>query len=183
MVYFIESSGYLKVGFTTNIDNRLKQYATHNPSFKLLYLINGSEQTEKTIHKELKDYNFRLEWFHIDDYVWYVVEFFRTKYIEDVERDEMPYVPPRNVNMDLIEHIRSSVRDDQNFPINEYWKRRWAEELQLPYCTIGHTFKTLSYKDIIQPVTGGIYKINKDNIHLIETITVDKPEENVGYSI
>lgn len=36
MLYLIENGAYLKIGFTTNLQSRLKTYRTHNPNFSLL---------------------------------------------------------------------------------------------------------------------------------------------------
>jgi len=36
MLYLIKSTEYLKIGYTDNLDSRLKQYDTHNPNYELL---------------------------------------------------------------------------------------------------------------------------------------------------
>lgn len=53
MLYLIKSSDYIKVGFTTNIRNRMKAYNTCNPDYELLDLVEGTEQDESDFHMDI----------------------------------------------------------------------------------------------------------------------------------
>ena len=72
MLYLIRSFGrgsksYLKIGFSDNLDNRLRQYRIHNPQFELISLRQGTQEDEMLLHMflDIKGYrtNFLNEWF------------------------------------------------------------------------------------------------------------------------
>lgn len=67
MVYFLlfPASKQVKIGFTTQLEKRLRAYATHNAeSFQLLKTIKGTISLEKDIHKKLQHYRAKKEFFH-----------------------------------------------------------------------------------------------------------------------
>lgn len=64
MIYLMQSGTFFKVGFTSNLEKRIKAYATHNPQAKLLaYAITYAptkRALESEIHKELKNMGFQF---------------------------------------------------------------------------------------------------------------------------
>lgn len=66
MLYLIKSSDYIKVGFTTNIKNRMKAYNTCNPDYELLDTVEGTEQDETNFHMDISKYFYRGEWFYFN---------------------------------------------------------------------------------------------------------------------
>lgn len=67
MVYFIADSEnkYIKIGYTIDIQERLKGLQTSSPLTLYLYkIIPGNTIDEKTLHKEFKEYHLRNEWFN-----------------------------------------------------------------------------------------------------------------------
>ena len=68
MLYFIKSQNYLKIGYTKDCDTynqRMKDYKTHNPNLEIIEVsLEGTLKDEKTLHKLLKLYKFRTEWFY-----------------------------------------------------------------------------------------------------------------------
>lgn len=63
MIYLIQSGNYLKIGYTTNIENRMKQYQTCNPDVFLIKIIDGEYPYENYLHKKFNKYLFKNEWF------------------------------------------------------------------------------------------------------------------------
>jgi len=64
MLYFIESFGYYKIGFTNNLKERMKAYSSMTPKFTLIGIRNGNKEEEHMFHVYLHE--FRLgnkEWF------------------------------------------------------------------------------------------------------------------------
>lgn len=64
MLYLIKSAEYLKIGYTDNLDSRLKQYDTHNPNYELLGTQNLSKWHESKLHEMCKEHHAKLEWFY-----------------------------------------------------------------------------------------------------------------------
>lgn len=70
-IYLIKSASfepntvYYKVGFTSNLINRIKPYITHNPSMVLLQTAMVYEKTgrylENAVHKEIEQLGFTFE--------------------------------------------------------------------------------------------------------------------------
>lgn len=64
MVYFIGTDEYVKIGVTTNVDQRLSQIHTSCPlPVELLKLEEGGYQREFELHTLFEEYNEKLEWF------------------------------------------------------------------------------------------------------------------------
>lgn len=65
MIYIIESGDYFKVGYTAKDfqTQRSKAYNTHNPDWKLVEILEGDSMLEVFLHKKLKPYRHRGEWF------------------------------------------------------------------------------------------------------------------------
>lgn len=85
MIYLIKSAShnqdkiFYKIGFTNNLNQRLRQYVTNNPTVELLETVITYRKTkhslEKALHKELynRGYRFKIglfnihtEWFECD---------------------------------------------------------------------------------------------------------------------
>lgn len=63
-VYFIECSGRIKIGFSTDVQSRLRSFSTGSAlKFSLVAAIDGPRQLEKAIHKLLAEHRQHGEWF------------------------------------------------------------------------------------------------------------------------
>lgn len=69
MIYLIESGNFYKIGFTENLKSRMKQYATHNPDYRLIDNFDGDKEDEKELHELCKEFHHSLEWFNKDERV------------------------------------------------------------------------------------------------------------------
>jgi hypothetical protein len=64
-VYFIECAGRIKIGFSTDVKNRMYQLATSAPSkLTLIATISGTYQLERAVQKHLLPHRVKGEWFH-----------------------------------------------------------------------------------------------------------------------
>ena len=92
MIYLILSAGFkdnnpdqferrLKIGYTDNLENRLKAYQTTNPDFMLLQTREGDTTIESYLHKKFEKYRYKdsKEWFY---YNQEIIDYFQDK-IED----------------------------------------------------------------------------------------------------
>lgn len=115
MLYFIKSNGFVKIGYAKNIDKRMKQYYTHNPDFQLLDSIDGELQEEKFLHKILKNYQFRTEWFYDVPEVYSIWNSFKQCKIDIMS------VPTKLNNFDIILlNILGSnlIKEDNKYIVN-----------------------------------------------------------------
>jgi predicted RNase H-like nuclease (RuvC/YqgF family) len=84
MLYLIKEYGknktYLKIGYTQNLEERLKAYNTHSAEFELVNSMEGSQELEAFAHKLLADYNIKGEWFKEDPMIYYVWELTKQEY-------------------------------------------------------------------------------------------------------
>jgi hypothetical protein len=90
MLYLIKEYGknktYLKIGYTQNLEERLKAYNTHSAEFELVCSMEGDQELETFAHKLLLEYNIKGEWFKEDPMVYYVWELTKQEYkIRDQE--------------------------------------------------------------------------------------------------
>ncbi len=64
MIYFIQSLDKIKVGYTTNINHRMRGLKTANPhGLILIGTVKGKKTHEHKIHKALNHHNVVGEWF------------------------------------------------------------------------------------------------------------------------
>jgi hypothetical protein len=64
VVYFAEIGKHIKIGFTTNLKQRLKSFLTSSPYVDLLLAIPGDRSLERTLHDLLADSRIERELFH-----------------------------------------------------------------------------------------------------------------------
>lgn len=65
-IYFIqgECGGPIKIGYTTDLENRIKKLQTGYPDrLQLLLAFPGNKQFEQAIHKQFEQYRLNGEWF------------------------------------------------------------------------------------------------------------------------
>lgn len=156
MIYFIKSGNFLKVGFSADVPKRMKQYATHNPDFKLLFIIAGDIKLERQIQSDLDRYRFRLEWFHCDEHVLAHVEYLRVKYKDWVEDLESIKLKMRDIEYELLTLIINTAKEVTNFPATKHFKLEWAKALKVPIASIESTLTKLIKKKVLTKVTTGI---------------------------
>jgi hypothetical protein len=63
VVYFVEIGKHIKIGFTTNLKQRLKSFRTSSPDVDLLLAIPGNRDLERTLHEKLSDCRIERELF------------------------------------------------------------------------------------------------------------------------
>ncbi len=67
VVYFVRIGKHVKIGFTTNLDQRLKSFATSTPGpIDVLASFAGGRQEEARLHSSLAELRMRGEFFHFD---------------------------------------------------------------------------------------------------------------------
>lgn len=111
--YFI-----LKIGYTAdeNIDKRLLNYTSHNPSFKFLFkILKGTEEHEKKLHHKFKKYlHHGNEWF---EYREEIIEFFKSCSLEDIDkiklskRENISKLESRYPKIEITDEMSSEVKD------------------------------------------------------------------------
>jgi hypothetical protein len=63
-VYFAKAGDRIKIGFSTNVEKRLRALGTGSPqAIQLLGVMPGSKRLERTIHEDLKAHRQHREWF------------------------------------------------------------------------------------------------------------------------
>jgi hypothetical protein len=67
VVYFVRAGNFVKIGTTSNLDQRLASMLTDNPvEVEVLLIVPGSKEQEKTFHARFKEFHHRREWFRLD---------------------------------------------------------------------------------------------------------------------
>ena len=105
MLYLIKEYGknktYLKIGYTQNLEERLKAYNTHSAEFELINSMEGDQELESFAHKLLANYNIKGEWFTEDPMIYYVWELTKQEYIIRKQEDKI------NKQEDKIKRLRN----------------------------------------------------------------------------
>lgn len=85
MIYLIEQDQYYKIGYTSNLERRMKEYSTHNINFKLISTIEGDRTFEQVLHEKFKALKYNTEWFYKNSSI---LDYFQTvKGIKEISKD------------------------------------------------------------------------------------------------
>lgn len=88
-LYLIKSNNYLKIGIAKNIDNRLKQYKTHNPDFEIICTRDGTYSDEYFLHKILEKYKINdTEWMIYDEKIINIFKNIKLNHKKSVSKDK-----------------------------------------------------------------------------------------------
>lgn len=100
VVYFLKSNGFMKIGWTSDLDQRLKQY---DPDARVLAVKPGTRKDETALHKKFADLKtHRREWFGITP-----------RLMEEVERTVREHgEPPRELNEPVVTKRIVGPRDE-----------------------------------------------------------------------
>ena len=155
MLYVVKSGDFVKVGYSSDVPKRMKQYATHNPNFELLYILAGDIKLEREIQKELDNYHFRLEWFHCDDYVLAKIAYLKEKFKDYVEDINSVQRKMRDIQTELVLEMFSTCKEVTNFSCSKHYKLIWANELGVALKSVDGAITKLKKKGILFDVMKG----------------------------
>lgn len=100
MIYLIKQEGknenYLKIGYTKDLDDRLKAYNTHNANFELIETFEGDKDVEAFAHKTLANLKYKGEWYIENNEIYLIWELCKhesriRKQEERLEKLELEY--------------------------------------------------------------------------------------------
>ena len=107
MIYLINTTYYdkknskiidlLKIGYTSDLDSRLKAYLTTNPEYILLQTREGDTKIESYLHKKFEKYRYKdsKEWFYYDQEI---IDDFQCELVDLLDADK------------LLEQIKKDIR-------------------------------------------------------------------------
>lgn len=75
MIYFIQAGKYVKIGYSKDPSQRLKELQTSNPvKLKLLAILPGWYTTEAEFHRVFARFRVNREWFRYDGHLkWCII--------------------------------------------------------------------------------------------------------------
>lgn len=85
MLYLIKSGDYIKIGYSSNLEQRFRTYNTCNPNYELLDIVDGEEADEKDWHERLLIFKYKLEWFRYDPRI---IQMWNDKYSKTISVQE-----------------------------------------------------------------------------------------------
>lgn len=85
MIYLIDNRVHYKIGFTTNIKNRLTQYKTESCDNNIINYKIGSKEDEKNLKHLLKPYKYQGEWCDRNQKVLDIFNNYESKYPFDIK--------------------------------------------------------------------------------------------------
>jgi hypothetical protein len=125
MIYFIQSGQYgpIKIGYTDNLEKRLRSLQTGNhDDLRLIYSMPGERDDEKALHTKFAKHHIRGEWFRSDgEIIGYYLESFRTFLTREWKRRKPAWESwldeTDEMKMSLLEYdFLSDFMEDKNFP-------------------------------------------------------------------
>lgn len=144
MIYFIQVDNYLKVGYTSNLKERYKAYITENPNPpKLLYTINGAYDIENKIHKQLKEFHHRAEWFHLTKECEALIKKIVKENKDNIEPKYVKKKRIKRLHLKVLEILKSHCTSTRELLITSDMKKKIAEDHNVLPATISNHIKKL----------------------------------------
>ena len=82
MLYLIKDRDYIKIGYTSNLDQRQKAYETTNCYAEIIMTKDGTRKDELNLHKLCNRWHYKNEWFHYNEEIIKIFEEYHPDYEE-----------------------------------------------------------------------------------------------------
>lgn len=89
MLYLLESGEHYKIGYTANLEGRLKQYRTHNPDCELVDTMAGTKKEEHELQNLCIEFFEVSEWFRKDPailHIWKTYKLCMERYLPIIKK-------------------------------------------------------------------------------------------------
>lgn len=85
MIYFIRNGRGIKVGFSENVEKRLRVFRTTIPEIELIATMPGGRGHERALHVMLAEHRMDGEWFRDNEHVRSAIEFAVANGVEELK--------------------------------------------------------------------------------------------------
>lgn len=168
IVYLIQQNKFLKIGFTTDLEKRLKDYQTHNANFELLYSIQGTRSLEKGLHNKFNHFRYNNEWFFYNDEI---IDLFRkyskqnqykSKIIKHFYDNLKPFYDLNSMIATRLMYILIEISNSKTgiFTLNTSKRKSFLEKLNIKSSQLSRALKQLICNLIITELEKDTYMIN-----------------------
>ena len=121
MLYLIKDRDYIKIGYTSNLDQRQKAYETTNCYAEVIMTKDGTRKDEFNLHKLCDKWHYKNEWFHYDDEIVKIFEEYQPDQEERLKKLEAEVSTLKIQMQSIINYINKNVKE------LEEWNNAWVE--------------------------------------------------------
>lgn len=121
MLYLIKDRDYIKIGYTSNLDQRQKAYETTNCYAEVIMTKDGTRKDESNLHKLCDKWHYKNEWFHYDDEIVKIFEEYQPDQEERIKKLEAEVSTLKTQILSVINYINKNVKE------LEEWNNAWIE--------------------------------------------------------
>ena len=121
MLYLIKDRDYIKIGYTSNLDQRQKAYETTNCYAEVIMTKDGPRKDESNLHKLCDKWHYKNEWFHYDDEIIKIFEEYQPDQEERIKKLEAEVSTLKIQIQSIINYINKNVKE------LEEWNNAWVE--------------------------------------------------------
>lgn len=121
MLYLIKDRDYIKIGYTSNLDQRQKAYETTNCYTEVIMTKDGTRKDESNLHKLCDKWHYKNEWFHYDDEIVKIFEEYQPDQEERIKKLETELFTLKTQMQSVINYINKNVKE------LEEWNNAWTE--------------------------------------------------------
>lgn len=121
MLYLIKDRDYIKIGYTSNLDQRQKAYETTNCYAEVIMTKDGTRKDEFNLHKLCDKWHYKNEWFYYDDEIVKIFEEYQPDQEERLKKLEADVSTLKTQMQSIINYINKNVKE------LEEWNNAWVE--------------------------------------------------------
>lgn len=121
MLYLIKDRDYIKIGYTSNLDQRQKAYETTNCYAEVIMAKDGTRKDEFNLHKLCDKWHYKNEWFYYDDEIVKIFEEHQPDQEERLKKLEADVSTLKIQMQSIINYINKNVKE------LEEWNNAWVE--------------------------------------------------------
>lgn len=121
MLYLIRDRDYIKIGYTSNLDQRQKAYETTNCYAEVIMTKDGTRKDESNLHKLCDKWHYKNEWFYYDDEIVKIFEEYQPDQEERIKKLEAEVSTLKIQMQSIINYINKNIKE------LEEWNNAWVE--------------------------------------------------------
>ena len=121
MLYLIKDRDYIKIGYTSNLDQRQKAYETTNCYAEVIMTKDGTRKDEFNLHKLCEKWHYKNEWFYYDEEIIKIFEEYQPDQEERLKKLEAEVSTLKIQTQSIINYINKNVKE------LEEWNNAWVE--------------------------------------------------------
>lgn len=123
MLYFVKTQDYYKIGFTEDLEGRMKNYVTHNPIIELLGIRDGCKLDESAYQKSFSKYDGNGEWYKLP------IDLVNQIKVDFTPSDALKHIKKKYRSLDKMTYYHDKEKSSKRKAYKKEYNKKYRENL------------------------------------------------------